>query len=320
MRPSRPRRGFTLIELLVVIAIIAVLIGLLLPAVQKVRDAAARLKCQNNLKQLALALHNYHDQAGKLPPGAQGTVTKVPAVTTAPFTVDIGTSWLVFILPQTEQGNIVYNFQDRYDGPINAAVASANRPPLYYCPAGAKLSSPNANEASGGVPNNSTHYYGIMGPGTGTFDPAGTAYPVSSSANNAYSNPITGGGMLVYYQSAWGIQAVVTFSDVNDGLSNTLMIGEMSYTPGPGVANPYRSWVRGGNPSSATTKNMTNAINSTPYNGSNNFNDISMGSNHTGGTNFALGDGSVRFIAQTVDVQMLWYASTKSGKEVVTLP
>src|SRR5262249_42691851 len=108
MLPTRSRRGFTLIELLVVIAIIAILIGLLLPAVQKVREAAARMKCQNNLKQWGLALHNYHDALGKFPPAGRDYAwcNTTESGAGPVHTQALNVSGLVLLMPYVEQENI----------------------------------------------------------------------------------------------------------------------------------------------------------------------------------------------------------------------
>jgi len=316
------RAAFTLIELLVVIAIIAILIGLLLPAVQKVREAAARMSCQNNLKQCGLGVHLYHDANQKLPPGAQMNLDATGSSTVP------GTTWLVFILPYVEQQNVANGYVKTAayyavsaSPPVNNPLVGQQRIPVFYCPSGAKLLSANAAlpaEQSA----NSTHYYAIMGAGLMP------AYNVTGFGTNAaYATPQQNGmGMLICTQPSFGIQGVVTISDVLDGTSNTIMIGERSMTPPPGVANDYLSWIRGNDTvsspaGSGATKNITYGINSPAgfYNGSN-INDLAMSSNHVQGANFALGDGSVRFINQSIDMSAYLAGATVNGKEAIPLP
>src|SRR5438552_4181475 len=133
MRGSSHRRGFALSELLVVIAIIAVLIGLLLPAVQKVREAAARMSCTNNLKQIGLALHSYHDANNRFPPGYIDGNTN-PA-STPDNDVGPGWGWASFLLPYIEQGN-VYNQIDFKQGVATGNNAAVSQLPLkiHQCP------------------------------------------------------------------------------------------------------------------------------------------------------------------------------------------
>jgi prepilin-type N-terminal cleavage/methylation domain-containing protein len=338
-RPRPRRTAFTLIELLVVIAIIAILIGLLLPAVQKVREAAARMACSNNLKQLGLALHNYHDANNKFPPGAQQAVFPNPKpaavanqthCNTPTGACINGTSWIVFTLPFFEQENLyrLYRFDLAYNSPENGANVGSQVVKTLYCPSGPdarRFLDPNTNLTT----NPTTHYYGVMGPGGPTDNHTivlnGTTYTYrqgDSGANAAWS----GNGMFSQYRESSGSIStfrVVKLTDVNDGLTNTLMLAERSINYATLPCNPsshdYRSWIRGNSGGSGATKNVTFPINSTLYNCSNNFNHISFGSQHNNGAQFCLGDGSVRFINQSIDLNIYKAASSMNSGEVALL-
>jgi prepilin-type processing-associated H-X9-DG protein len=316
-----------------VIAIIATLIGLLLPAVQKVREAAARMSCQNNLKQLALAVHTYHDAHRKLPPGAQ-----MDLGISSSFTP--GTSWLVFILPHIEQGNLreryaitlPYTWPGDATTPSNVAVG-AQLLNLTHCPAGSKLPSVNSQLATEQGAN-TTHYYAIMG---SVFEqpPPAFSYIVQKTYKGTNLDPNSwfpalqqnGMGMLICTEKSFNIQGEVTLDDIRDGSSNTFLIGERSQNPPASLANgDYLSWIRGNDltatvPGAGAAKNLLYRINDPNgfFNGSN-LNNLAMGSNHPAGANFAFGDGSVRYVNQEIDLLNYYALGTVLGKEIVTLP
>jgi prepilin-type N-terminal cleavage/methylation domain-containing protein len=319
----RKRPAFTLVELLVVIAIIGVLVALLLPAVQAAREAARRTSCANKIRQLALAVHNFHDTMNYLPHGTSAQVYPPTGGTTAVR----GTSWIVYILPYIEQKALYdkYRFDKHYDDPLNAAVGAEIVPTL-YCPSGPdprRHLDPN----SGVTTNVSTHYYGVMGPAgsanptTITLGGMNYSYTVGSpGANGAWSAE----GMMTQYQDtpAGSVSTGrhIRLANVVDGTSNTLMLAELSRMIPAGKTNFYRSWIRGQNGGSGTTKNVTNPINSTFYNGSSNFNDISFGSQHPNGCQFAMGDASLKFLTQNIDMNIYMAAASMGSGESIQLP
>jgi prepilin-type N-terminal cleavage/methylation domain-containing protein/prepilin-type processing-associated H-X9-DG protein len=287
---SARRNAFTLIELLVVIAIIAILIGLLLPAVQKVRGAAARTKCQNSLKQVGLALHNYHDTNGRFPHANS------PVFGSA-FTM---------ILPFVEQDNIrsIYNTNLPPTAPPNTTVT--NLPVnIFICPA--MLPPPGPDGAY------STHY---------------ASYAVCIGNNDAWAPPPPDNGAIVRNNatgSPTSVMKPVRISEIYDGASNTILAGEMGYqlkdytfTSGPFAGAP-----RGGNTSWAfgyasysfgSTKVMMNTIDPAAAPLLDRLQ--TFRSDHGGGCNFLLGDGSVRFISQAIDPVIYRALGTRDGGEV----
>lgn len=330
VRMNKARGGFTLIELLVVIAIIAILIGLLLPAVQKVRDAAARAQCQNHLKQLALACHNYHDTTGVFPAGNESNNVCCRQ--------NVKKTWTIEILPYIEQDNLFrsYSGYDSY-ADANQAWASANTAfrltnlKVMSCPADnwiGKQSRPGSGNGSG-VDFAHSSYRAVSGrsggngrvfwdtcePGLGTLNPAwrGVMHVVVIR-NDGSPHP----------QCPTGTQEKMTW--IYDGTSNTLLIGEYTNIDVQRRATYWAYGYTSYNQSSITDQSriLGNVYGCNgrlgccdlPGNGGDNPCKRAFGSFHSGGTQFAFADGSVRFIQYSVNINTLAAMATMAGYEV----
>jgi len=311
-------KGFTLVELLVVIAIIGILIGMLLPAVQQVREAARRSTCLNNMRQEAIATHNYESSFMRLPPGGNGHGP-------APREVSVH----VLLLNYFEQDNLRNLVPNGFDHG-NYHVISLNRVDVLLCP-----SSPHDRQF--GFDRYTCHYYGISGPVDKfiTGDGSGGLYngiDYPTIGINAGHGPHGLSGVfspepITHQQGTFSFTTSRKMSAITDGTSNSLMFGEISWRQAEALPGEiadgmrYLPWTRGPTSSLNVSWNggvrpiTDNPINGEIYNGTNR---LSFGSYHPGGCSFSRADASVRFVPQTIDMAVLFALASCDQGEVNT--
>jgi prepilin-type N-terminal cleavage/methylation domain-containing protein/prepilin-type processing-associated H-X9-DG protein len=316
MRTGRPlpsRVGFTLIELLVVIAIIAVLIGLLLPAVQKIREAAARMQCANNLKQLGLACHNFHDTHGFLPPTRIGrALPDAPNNATKSYM-----TWAALILPYIEQDNLYKLFNLSLPYARQAPAAVGNNVKTFFCP-----SHPHDGKLSTDAPPGGLADYAACG-GNGAVG-GDQSDPRSTGAFVLATHTIAPNGTLTNWKGT------VTLGGISDGTSNTFLIGEriVRYTTlnggGRGTGEDrsvfafnYNNYRRYAGLSSNNEIHVLQLYSPDPIWNAQVINNRSFGSRHAGVCQFVFCDGSVKALANSTDVTVLTRLAMRQDGQVV---
>jgi prepilin-type N-terminal cleavage/methylation domain-containing protein/prepilin-type processing-associated H-X9-DG protein len=337
------RRAFTLIELLVVIAIIAVLIALLLPAVQAAREAARRIQCVNNMKQLGLAVHNYHDVNGAFPPGRIWVSTNGSFPTI--FSGQQNTTWFCLMLPFFEQGVLAnaYNYALGAEGPV---LGATNIPALdaNSTVSGSKLAVFQCPSDRQNLFNINPNY---IGPKYSVFNFTKGNYATSwgnTGWGQGFRNGSNGPPTSAYFQSAFGHKMDVNMASITDGASNTVFLAEvlqgaqydvrgMMWSSIPGGAsfmtrftpNAYKDFfnlVNGGDylNNKPTLFCTPEPVLGLPCFPSASDNDAFAGarSRHPGGINVVMGDGSVRYVKNTIAAPIWIGINTIASGEVIS--
>lgn len=302
------RTGFTLVELLVVISIIGVLVGLLLPAVQMAREAARRMQCANNVKQIGLAVHNYHDTYRMLP------ISVGPWQQGPRFARERnGKGWIVSILPQLEQSALYAAFEPHFKGDFfsgggfnspSAHKVMQTKLPVLLCPSdGTSQVLIDQQFQLTGIPVAATNYKGVLGDNR-----------VSDGSIHDGTLPRcleVGGCNGLFFRVTY--QEPKRFSSIIDGLSNTLLIGEDVVRHNASSAAYYAN----GDYCACHGPINYKPNPTTPLNWGN---VTTFRSNHPGGAQFCMADGSVRFISDSADHLIYRGLCTRSGGEVAVIP
>jgi prepilin-type N-terminal cleavage/methylation domain-containing protein len=315
---SRRRAGFTLIELLVVIAIIAILIALLLPAVQQAREAARRTTCKNNLKQIGLALHNYHDVHKQFPPAVLCAVAGCN--TNDSRNADWGATWVVQFLPFFDQKPLYDQYNFSLPARQNPTVVGM-RLEMFLCPS--DLKNPNIGTANGHVLNMARGNYGLN-------------IGLGRARNNSVYNDIKRRG-VGHVRQQWGAR----IADMLDGTSNTLVVGELltHTSTGDGSwgvwAHSGGPFVNGSNDNGGTpdvmipngdarlapnhewTPHCPNGVSDPIWTCDDSNTAHTVRSRHAGGVQILLGDGTVRFVSNNINALTWRGLFTIAGEEVV---
>jgi len=306
--PSRAHRGFTLVELLVVIAIIGVLIALLLPAVQAAREAARRMQCSTNMKQITLGLTSYQDAFGAFPPSRIG----YDVTSGIPVAQRSGASAFVMILPQLDQQPL-YNLFDfdagvwvtEQPGYTWLAATTTNRkaiserPSVYVCP------SDESAPFSQRTDDPTLTLHGLTNAAaTGSYATVAGSMGAGKSGDYKYNND----GVFFYVTP-------MRVEDITDGLSNTMFVGEVVESDTSASSNMWTKAVRERD-CHRSTANPLNTWPGEPATLSDGCNGA-FASRHPGGANFGFGDGHVEFIEDNIALLVYRARSTRSGDEVI---